>query len=71
MGEKSFTKQAGEYLSLAFVLPAATLAGWLLGLLLDKVFGTRVLAVPFLILGIIAGFVQLIRDFTRLGRDDS
>jgi F0F1-type ATP synthase assembly protein I len=38
--KKSFTEQAAEYSTLAFVLPAATAVGWFLGHLLDKAFGT-------------------------------
>ena len=65
-----FLKQAGGYLSLAFVLPAATLAGWIIGALLDKLFKTHFLYIPFLILGIVSGIVQLIREVNKLGAND-
>jgi len=58
----------GEYTSLAFVLPAATFVGYAIGYLLDKAFGTHFLYLVFLLLGIAAGFVELIR---RLMRDAS
>ena len=54
--------QAGEYLALAFMLPATTFAGYAVGYLLDRAFGTTFLAFPFLLLGIAAGFIQLIRQ---------
>lgn len=62
--------QVGEYTSLAFLLPAATFVGYLIGYLLDRAFGTDFLYIPFLILGIVAGFIQLIRQVQRDTRDD-
>lgn len=67
---KSFFVQAGEYLSLAVLLPSATFVGYVIGYLLDKAFGTHFLYLPFLLLGIAAGFVQLIRQLTRNSRND-
>ncbi len=52
------------------MLPAATFIGYLAGYLLDKAFGTHFLYIPFLVLGIAAGFVQLIRQLLRDTRDD-
>ncbi len=63
--KKSFTAMIGEYSSLAFTLPAATVVGWAIGYLLDRSFHTNFLYMVFLILGIAAGFVQLIRTVTR------
>jgi len=60
----------GEYTSLAFMLPAATLVGYIAGYLLDRAFHTHFLYIPFLILGIAAGFVQLIRQLMRDTRND-
>ena len=60
----------GEYTSLAFMLPAATLVGYAIGYLLDRAFHTRFLYIPFLILGIAAGFVQLVRQLMRDTRND-
>ena len=55
----------GEYTSLAFMLPMATLVGYGAGYLLDKAFHTTWIYIPGLILGIAAGFVQLIRQLMR------
>jgi F0F1-type ATP synthase assembly protein I len=60
----------GEYTSLALLLPSATLVGYIIGYLLDKAFGTHWLYILFLILGIVSGFVQLIRQLMRDTRDD-
>ncbi len=50
-----------RYTSLAFMLPASTFAGYLIGSLLDRAFHTRFLYVVFLLLGIAAGFIELFR----------
>ena len=60
----------GEYTSLAILLPAASLIGYAIGYLLDRAFHTHFLYIPFLILGIAAGFVQLIRQVLRDTRDN-
>ncbi len=67
--KKSWMTQAGEYMTLAFVLPSNTLAGYIVGYLLDKAFGTHFLYLVFLLLGILSGFVQLIRKLLRDMRD--
>lgn len=62
--------QVGEYTSLAFLLPAATFVGYVIGYLLDRLFHTHFLYIPFLILGIAAGFVQLVRQLLRDTRNN-
>jgi F0F1-type ATP synthase assembly protein I len=59
--DKNVWSQVTRYSELAFILPAATLAGWVFGYFLDKLFHTHFLYVVFLFLGIVAGFIQLIR----------
>jgi len=53
--------QLAKYGQLAFVFPAATVAGWLVGEALDRWLHTTWLYLAGLILGIVAGFVELIR----------
>jgi F0F1-type ATP synthase assembly protein I len=62
--KKSPWVQLAAYSQLAFVLPAATCAGWLIGAGLDRWLHTTWLYLAGLILGIIAGFVELIRTVT-------
>ena len=62
MPKDSQWQQYGKYLGLAFVLPSCTLVGYIIGYFLDKAFGTHFLTFVFLVLGIIAGFVDLIRQ---------
>ena len=64
-GEKNFLVLLERYSGLAFVLPACTAAGYIIGRLLDRAFGTGFLKVVFLLLGIAAGFVQLIREVQK------
>jgi F0F1-type ATP synthase assembly protein I len=69
--KKSPVALANEYMELAFLLPVSTFIGYAIGYLLDKAFGTHFLYLVFLILGTVAGFVQLIRRFTRDKTDDT
>ena len=57
--------QMGNYAQLAFMFPAATVIGWLIGVGLDKWLHTTWLYIVGLILGIVAGFVELIRTVTK------
>ncbi len=57
--------QIGRHTSLAFTLPAATFAGYLIGHLLDRLFHTDFLYVVFLLLGIAGGFIELIREVQK------
>ncbi|HEY1340654.1 MAG TPA: AtpZ/AtpI family protein [Bryobacteraceae bacterium] len=68
---RPFSVMVGEYTSLAFLLPVATLVGYVIGYLLDKAFGTHWIYIPGLILGIVSGFVQLIRQLMRDTSDDN
>ena len=63
MGEdkKNSWLQVSRFIELGIVLPACTFIGWLIGAALDKWLHTTWLYLPGLILGIAAGFVQLIR----------
>ena len=55
----------GRYTTLAFTLPAATFAGYLIGYLLDRLFHTSFLYVVFLLLGIAGGFIELVREVQK------
>jgi len=70
MPKKSTLAQVEEYVALALMLPIATLVGYGSGYLLDKAFGTHFLYIVFLVLGIAAGFVQVIRQLKRVAGDD-
>jgi F0F1-type ATP synthase assembly protein I len=59
--KRSLWVQLASYSQLAFIFPAATVAGWLIGVALDHWLHTKWLYLVGLFLGIIAGFVELIR----------
>jgi F0F1-type ATP synthase assembly protein I len=69
--KKSVMVQVGQYTSLAFLLPVATVVGYAAGYLLDQAFGTHFLYLVFLILGIAAGFIQLIRRLLADTNEDT
>ena len=62
---KSWIVMIGEYTQLAFVLPAATIVGYGIGYMLDRAMGTHFLYIVFLLIGIAAGFLQIIRKVTK------
>jgi ATP synthase protein I len=59
--DRSVWIQMAKYSQLAVVFPAATIAGWLIGVALDRWLHTTWIYIVGLIVGIIAGFVELIR----------
>ena len=56
------TVAAARYISIASLLPASTFLGYAIGYGLDRWLGTQYLKIVFLILGIVAGFTQLVRQ---------
>ncbi len=62
---KSVWVQVGRYSQLAFVMPSCVVVGYAIGYYLDKAFGTTYLYIVFLLLGIVAGFVELIREVQK------
>ena len=60
-GKKNSLLQLAQYSQLAFMFPAATVAGLLIGYGADHWLHTKHLYIVGLILGIVAGFVELIR----------
>jgi len=63
--KRSAWAQVGDYASLGVALPATTVTGYFIGVLLDHWFGTHFLYIVFLIVGIAAGFYQLYRVVSR------
>ena len=58
--------QVARYGHLAFALPAATVVGWLMGAALDKWLHTTWINILGLVLGIVAGFMELVRGALHL-----
>jgi F0F1-type ATP synthase assembly protein I len=64
-GKKSPWVQFGRYSQIAFMLPAGTVAGWLLGSAFDRWLHTSWISVVGLLLGIAGGMIELIRTVSR------
>ncbi|HEY4053900.1 MAG TPA: AtpZ/AtpI family protein [Terriglobales bacterium] len=63
--QKTNWVEVSNYAELAIMFPAATVIGWLIGVGLDKWLHTTWLYIVGLLLGIGAGFVQLIRTASK------
>ena len=59
----------GRYSHLAFVLPAAIIAGLIIGHLLDRWLGTSWITLTGLFVGCVAGFAELIRGIIQSSKD--
>lgn len=59
----------GRYSEIAFVLPAGVFVGYLVGAVLDKHLHTTWLYLVGLLLGIVAGFVDLVRVLMQAEKD--
>jgi F0F1-type ATP synthase assembly protein I len=57
--------KAESMIQLGIMLPAACLIGWLIGVGLDKHFHTSWMEIAGVLLGAVAGFVQIIRTASR------
>ena len=58
-----------KYGHVGFILPACVIVGLLIGAALDKWLGTKSLMLVGIILGSVAGFVELIRMMMKASRD--
>ena len=63
--DKRVLQMVGRYTSLAMAMPLCTAVGYVIGYLLDKWLGTTWLYLPGLLVGIAAGFIQLIRTVQK------
>lgn len=61
-------RQLAEYSQIGFVLPMAIVVGWLIGLALDQWLHTKWLYLVGVIMGSVAGFVELIRTMLQSDR---
>jgi ATP synthase protein I len=59
-----------QYAHIGFAIPAATLAGWFLGALLDRLFHTHWIYLAGLLLGVVAGFYDIIRAVQQMNKQN-
>ena len=64
MPKDNLIRQLSKYYGVVFLLPASILVGWIIGYLLDRVFGTQILKIVFLFLGVAAGIIEVIRELS-------
>jgi len=67
--EQNIWQLIGRYSHLAFVLPAAIIAGLIIGHLLDRWLGTSWITLTGLFVGCVAGFAELIRGIIQSSKD--
>jgi F0F1-type ATP synthase assembly protein I len=67
--DENLWRQIGRYSNLAFVLPAAIVAGLVIGHLLDRWLKTSWITLAGLFVGCIAGFAELIRGIIQSSKD--
>jgi F0F1-type ATP synthase assembly protein I len=67
--EENVWRQIGRYSHLGMVLPASVVAGLILGAALDRWLKTKWLTVAGLLVGCVAGFVELIRGIVRSSKE--
>jgi F0F1-type ATP synthase assembly protein I len=59
--KKSFARMVGEYSNLAFIIPTSLLVGYAIGYGLDKWFGTHFWYIVWLLIGIVAGMIDVVK----------
>ncbi len=62
--------KAEQMVQLALSIPAGCLVGWFFGSLLDRHFHTEWMVVVGIVIGSIAGFMQLYQTVTRFMKSD-
>jgi F0F1-type ATP synthase assembly protein I len=67
--EENLWQLIGRYSHLAFVLPAAIIAGLVIGHLLDRWLKTSWITLAGLFVGCIAGFAELIRGIIQSSKE--
>jgi ATP synthase protein I len=63
--KENFWLQTARYSQLAFIFPASLVVGWLVGAALDRWLHTNWLYLAGILVGIAAGFFELIRTVLR------
>jgi ATP synthase protein I len=67
--EPNIWRQIGRYSHLGFVLPAAIVVGLLIGAGLDRYFHTTWITLAGLLVGCVAGFMELMRGIMGASKE--
>jgi len=65
MPKDTLYRQFAKYSGLAFLIPLCVLVGYAIGYGLDKVFATSFLKIVFLLFGVAAGLIELVRELNK------
>lgn len=65
MPKDTLYSQFAKYSGLVFLIPLCVVIGYAMGYGLDKAFGTSFLKIVFLLLGVAAGLMELIRELNK------
>lgn len=65
MPKDNVALQIGKYYGLIFLIPVSVLVGFGIGYGLDVLFKTTFLKIVFLLLGVAAGIIELIRELSK------
>lgn len=57
--------QVARYSAIGMTIPSHLFAGWLIGTILDRVFSTDYLHVVFVLVGVVSGFIEMIKLASR------
>lgn len=60
-----------QYAHIGFAIPASTIAGWLLGAGLDYLLGTKWIYLVGMLLGVVAGFYDIIRTVQQMNKQNA
>ncbi len=66
--ERTALQQVMKYSELGFLLPACTFVGWAIGAALDRWTGKHWMTLAGVLIGVVIGFVQMIRTALRASR---
>lgn len=67
--EKNAWRQFGRYTQIGFVLPASIVVGLVIGAALDRWLKTSWITLVGLLLGCVAGFVELVRILMKASKE--
>jgi F0F1-type ATP synthase assembly protein I len=69
--EENVYRMVNRFLGLAFLLPLCVFIGYVFGKYLDRAFGTNFLYIVFLLLGVAAGIIELLREINKSAGSDT
>lgn len=68
-GDRDTYRMVGRYVGMATLLPVSGFVGYGIGYYLDRWLGTQFMSLVFLLLGVAAGIISLIRELNRDTRE--